>query len=280
MAYAAITDGYERRVEKNFEIPDNAATPVHGTTYLASLGYKESWKDIDAGTTVLASKQSYGNVLSTAGAILDQEYRDESDLKLDSYVNVHLWGRFTSSLSLETWNAEISARARNFTEWRVSDTLTANLTSKTSIGFLVGVAQQNYYNNPLLASPLLPQYEAQGMWSPTRTLSFRAAAGYRDTGIDYVAGINAGAFASYCTLDAVYLIWRDLQLKAGLKFEERHLADDQDLQREWDYRVAVNYELNSFSGLSFLYTSQQWDSKVPSNNLNEKIFQSSFNVRF
>jgi hypothetical protein len=279
-ALASFADGYQRRVSRNFDIPLDAATPVPETILLGTIGYRHTWKNYEAGINFTASAENFGNVRSLAGAVLDQQFRNERDLFLDGFLNIQLNSYLRSNLVVQTFDIEYQLRSRNYNQWRVADTITADLTSKTSIGFLVGLREQNTYNDPAIHLGLLGEYAGLLTWRPTQLLSFNATVGYRDFGVDYVQGIFAGGFSPYYSLDASYLIWRDLRFDTRVQFEKRYLAGNFDVENVLTYRAALTYELSAYAGLSFLANSQQWLSRLPTNTFNETTFQTSLNLRF
>jgi hypothetical protein len=279
-ALVSFADGYQRRVSRNFDIPLDAATPVPETILLGSVGYRHTWSNYEAGISFTASAENFGNIRSLAGAFLNQQFRNENDLLLDGFFNIQLNSYLRSNLVVQAFDIEYQLRVRNYNQWRIADTITADLTSKTSIGFLIGVREQNVYNDPTIHLGLLGEYAGLLSWRPTQRLSFNATVGYRDFGVDYVQGIYAGGFSPYYALDASYLIWHNLRFDTRVQFEKRYLAGNFDIENVLTYRAALTYELNSYAGVSFLANSQQWLARLPSNTFNETTFQTSLNVRF
>jgi hypothetical protein len=279
-ALASFADGYQRRISRNFDIPLDAATPVPETILLGSVGYRHGWKNYEAGINFTASAENFGNVRSLSGAVLNQQFRNEKDLLLDGFFNIQLNSYLRSNLVVQASDIEYQLRLRNYNQWRVADTITADLTSKTSIGFLIGLREQNTYNDPAIHLGLLGEYAGLLTWRPTQLLTFNATVGYRDFGVDYVQGIFAGGFSPYYSLDASYLIWRDLRFDTRVQFEKRYLAGNFDVENVLTYRAALTYELSTYAGVSFLANSQQWLSRLPSNTFNETTFQTSLNLRF
>jgi hypothetical protein len=279
-ALASFSDGYQRRISRNFDIPINAATPVPEVIFLGNLGYRHTWDNYEAGITFTASAENFGNVRSLAGTFLNQQFRNEKDLLLDSFFNTQLGSHVRSNLVVQASDVEYQLQIRNFNQWRVADTITVDLTSKTSVGFLIGLREQNLYNNPAIHLGLLGEYAGLFTWSPSRLLSFNATVGYRDFGVDYVQGIFAGGFAPYYSLDASYLLWHNLRFDTRVQFEKRYLPGNFDVENILTYRAALTYELSRYAGVSFLANTQQWLSRQPSNTFNETTFQTSLNLRF
>jgi hypothetical protein len=277
---ASYSDGYQRRMSRNFDIPTNAANPVHELIFLASLGFKQVWRNYEAGVTVTSSAERFDDVMSTSGFLLDQTFRNENDLLLDSFFNYNLTSRIRSNFVFQGFDIAYKDSPRNFREWRAAETVTVDLTSKTSIGVLVALRQQDLYNQPGYNANLLAEYEAKIEWKPTQTISFRAKAGYHDLGVDYVAGVFSGGFAPYYSLDANYLIWRNLNFFNSVNFETRHLTLNSEIDDVWIYKSVLTYELSSYAGVSLLYNYQEWSSQVQSSNFKENIFQTSLNLRF
>jgi hypothetical protein len=279
-ALASFSDGYQRRISRNFDIPVNAATPVPEQILLGSLGYRYSWANYEAGLNFTASAENFRDVRSVSGTILDQQFRNERDLLLDSFFNIQLSSHLRSNLVLQASDIEYQLQTRNFTQWRIANTITADLTSKTSVGVLVALKEQNLYNNPAVHLGLLGEYAGLLTWRPTQLLSFNGTAGYRDYGVDYVQGIFAGGFAPYYSLDASYSLWHNLRLDTGVQFEKRYLPGRADIENILNYKAALTYELSRYAGVSFLANTQQWLSRQPTNTFNETTFQTSLNLRF
>jgi hypothetical protein len=279
-AQISFSDGYQRRISRNFDIPINAASPVPETVLLGILSYVKTWTNYEFGTKIIGSQERFSDVLSTSGSLLDQHFRNENDFLTDTYLTTQLTSRLRSILSFQTADIGYQLQTRNYTQWRVADTIIADLTSKTSIGFLAAIKDQDVYNVPGLNLTSLMEYETFVSWNPTQTLSVVVKGGYRDLGIDYVTGIFAGGFAQRGSFEASYYIWRDLRFDTKLDFEKRFLVNNADVQNILTYRASLNYELSSYAGLSFLANSQQWLSRQPFNTFNETTFQTAFNLRF
>jgi hypothetical protein len=276
----SVSDGYERRTFRNFDIPSNAATPVPELILIGTTGFKTISKYFEVGANLSYSAEQFGDVQSLQGFWLDQQFRNERDLLFDSYITWQIFKYLRSNFVVQAGDIEYKLQTRNYDQWRVADALTVDLTSKTSIGVLFGLREQYLYNDPLVHLGLLAEYELQAEWRPTQLLTLRAAAGYRDLGVDYVQGIYAGGFAPHASFALNYFIRRDLQFSTSLTYEKRYLAGDADVENLWNYQAAITYELSSYAGLSFLYNLQQWNSRDPLNTFNENIFQSSLRIRF
>lgn len=279
-AGASVSDGYQRRVSINFDIPSNAASPVPELILLGYAGVKQIGPNFEAGATVTYSQEQFSDVYSITHTLLDQQFRNEQDLLFDSFFNIQIYARVRSSLVFQAADIEYKLQSRNFDQWRLADTITLDVTPQTSFGVLVEVREQYLYNNPAVQLGLLMEYEAQLEWHPNPLLIVRVIGGYHDLGIDYVTGIYAGGFAPHYGFDARYSIWNNLQLGAGVDFEKRYLVGNADVEDVTSYKAIISYELSSYAGLSFLFNNLEWNSRLPNNSFNETIFQSSLNLRF
>lgn len=278
---ASIADGYQRRVSSNYDIPSNAAEPVHQQILRGSVGYRKSWQHVDTGVTVTAAQQTYDNIRSTSGFIIDQSSHSGNDLSLDAFLNVRFSQRIHSNLSFSTSASDVRDERRNADLWRLADTITVNLTSKTSFGFLVAVSEQDYYNNPQSQVVPLGQYEAWLQWSPMQRLILTARGGYQDLGVNFERGYTGGGVGRYGSIDLSYLIRRDLQFVSGLRYDNAQLSGAQGVQDIIAGRAALTYELTQNVGLSFLYMLQKMDSSSTHfTSYDESVFQSSLNIRF
>jgi hypothetical protein len=277
-ANASVFDGVQRRILTNFDIPTNAAAPIPELILLGSVGYQHAWQNIATGASVTASQESFSDVRSTSGTILNQTYRNENDLLLNSFFNVQLSSRIKSSLTFQATDVEYQEQTRSFTQWRVAETITADLTSKTSIGVLAGLQKYNLYNVPDATQlGILPEYQVFLAWRPTQLLSFEARGGYKELGISYVLGYMGGTDSDFA-FNATYLIWRDLQLKSGVEYERRFLTGN--TEDILNYKAALNYQISRNASITLLYELQRWNSNIPIDSFNENIFQSSLNIRF
>jgi hypothetical protein len=278
----AFTDGYERRTSSNHDIPTDAAAPIHGQTMLASAGYTKTWNGFAAGVTVTAGRNTYDDVRSTGGALLDQTFRDETDLSVMSFLSIPLTGRIRSDVAFSATHSEVREQDRDSDQWRFSDNTNIELTSKTSAGFLVAVREQDYYNNPLIAVTPLAEYEGLLRWSPIQRMTLIARGGYHDLGVNYTTGILGGGGAGrYGSLDLSYLIRRDLQLLSSFSYEKMVAGGNQGNQNALSGRAVINYELSSYAGISFLYTYQRLDAtSAQFTSYDENIVQTSLNLRF
>lgn len=278
---ASVADGYERRVSSNYNIQPGAAEPVHYQNLLGSVGYRKSWANSDAGVTLSTTRQTFDDIRSTSGAILDQTYRNEDDLALDTFFNFRLSNRIQSNITFRTSSSDVHDQTRNADQWRLADTTTINFTSKTSFGWLVAVSEQDYYNNPQARVTPLGEYELFLQWSPVQRLSFTARGGYHDLGVNFERGIQGGGVGRYGSLDLTYLIRRDLQFVSSVRYENMHLSGDQGIQDYITGRAALTYEINQHAGLSFLYALQKMETSSPHfTPYDENIFQSTLNIRF
>jgi hypothetical protein len=280
---SSFADGYQRRISDNHDIPANAAAPVHYQTLLDSLAYTKFWENVSAGATLTASHATYDDVKSISGAILDQTFRDENDFALQAFLNAQLSQHINSNLTFFAGHSDVRDQSRNSDQWRLSNTTTVDLTSKTSIGFLAGVKEQDYYNNPLLGPPRpLYQYEALLRWSPVQTLIFTGRGGYHDLDVDFTKGILGGGVGRYGSLDFTYLISRNLQLTSGLRYEKSVLSGNQVELTTVAGRAGLIYEFSSHAGLSFVYTLEKLDATNPAQfaPYDENVFQASLNLRF
>jgi len=106
LANASMSDGVQRRMITNFDIPTNADAPIPELILLASLGYQHLWQNYAAGATVTVSQERFGDVRSTSGTILDQTYRDEKDLLLDTFFNIQLTSRLKSTTTFQASDFE------------------------------------------------------------------------------------------------------------------------------------------------------------------------------
>ena len=131
---ASVADGYERRVSSNYEIPSDAAEPVHQQSLLGSVAYLKSWGHLDTGATLTATHQAFDDIKSISGAILDQTYRNEDDLALRTFLNLQLSPRIQSNVTFAATASRIGDQARDSDQWSLSDTSTVTLTSKTTPG--------------------------------------------------------------------------------------------------------------------------------------------------
>jgi hypothetical protein len=282
---ASFADGYERRASSNYEIPFNAAEPVHQQSLLGSVGYTKSWGHWDTGVALSATHQTFDDVKSTSGAILDQTYRNEDDLALRTFLNLQISPRIQSNVTFSATAARIRDRARDSDQWTLSDTSTVTLTSKTSAGFRVSVSEQDYYNNPLIPVRPLYAYEAFIEWSPIQRLTFTVRGGYQDLGVDYVKGLPGGGFGQSGSLDVQYLIRRNIQLSSTLSYDKYFFSGGNGIRDTLTERAALTYEVSAYAGLSFLYLFQKTTaSTVPSSvqtmPYDEQVFQTSLNLRF
>ncbi len=278
---ATILDGYEGRVSTNHEIPSDAASPVHQQVFTESIGYRKSWKKVDAGANLTLTRKRFDDVLSTTGAFLNQTDRNEDVTSFDVFLDVQHLKRIRSNLTFETAHTKIRDRLRSVDTWRLADKITVDLTSKTSVSFLAGVREQDYYNNPDAQIRPLVEYEATLRWSPTRTLILTAKGGYNDTGVDFTEGIESGGVSRHGSLEMTYRIRRDLQLIAGVSYDKTHLSDDQGVLTSFGSRAALTYELSSHAGLSFLYTFDKFESTDDElTSYDESVFLTSLNLRF
>jgi hypothetical protein len=280
---SSFADGYQRRVFDNHDIPINAAAPVHYQTLLDSVAYNKFWETVSAGAVLSFTRQTFDDVKSLSGTVLDQTFRDENDFALKTFLNVQLSQHINSNLTFFAGHSDVRDQLRNSNQWNLSNTTTFDLTSKTSIGFLAGVREQDYYNNPLLSPPRpLYQYEALLRWSPVQTLIFTGRVGYHDLDVDFTKGILAGGVGRYGSLDFAYLISRNLQLTSGLRYEKSVLSASQGELTTVAGRAGLIYEFSSHAGLSFLYTLQKLDATNPAQfaPYDESVFQASLNLRF
>jgi hypothetical protein len=275
---ASIANGYQRRTGINLEIPANAASPVPQTIALANLGYKKAWKYYEAGVNMTASQETFQNIRSTSGDIIDQTYRNATRTIVDAFFNIQPSSHLKSALTAQASNVEYKAKARNDDTWRVAETITYDMTAQTSVGVSGGLSQQDVYNNPSANVGLLADYQGLLQWRPTQRLGFEAIAGYKDLGINYTYGYSGG-FAHRYSLGATYLIWRNLQLKGGIDFQKNFLPSAQ-FENIWNYRADVIYEISANVGVSLLLRKQQWDCTNEAKNFNENIIQTSLDLRF
>ena len=280
-ASASFEDGFERRTLTNFLIPTDAASPVPETIFAGGLTYKKFWENSDAGVTLIASEENYGNIRSIAGAPINQEQYDEKDLLINSYFNTQFSSHLRSQLLVQ--GADISYRdpTLNYTGWRVADTVTADLTSKTGVGMTVGLKEQYFYNNnPPTNTGLLAEYQGNMFWHPTDLLSFQLVGGYRDLGVNYVQGIYGG-YAPSLSLYTSYLIWRNLKFDAGINFQENYLPGNPHIEDLLNCTSTLTYEFSAYMGASLQFISQQWLTR-PNNtySFNEDVFQFSLHLRY
>ena len=279
---ASLSDGYQQNISTNHDIQTNAAAPVHYQAFLGSFGYSKSWDNNGAGVTLTTSRQTFDDVKSVTGTTLDQTFRNETDFTLETFLNIQVAPRIQSNLTFSVGKSEVRDRSRDSDQWKFSDTTTFRLTSKTSIGFLAAVSEQEFYNNPQLPVSPLGQYEMSLKWSPIQLLTFTAKGGYHDLGVNFTSGILSGGIGRYGSLDASYLIWRNLQLTSSLSYEKQAVsgATQSDLST-FEGRAALTYEFSSNAGVSFLYTFQKFDSNSSQfTNYNDNVFQTSLNLRF
>jgi len=280
-ASAAVEDGYERRTLTNFLIPSDAAGPVPETILVGSLTYKKNWENSDAGVTLVASEENYGNIRSLAGAPINQQQDDEKDLLINSYFNMQFSSHLRSQLLVQ--GADISYRdpTLNYTGWRVADTVTADVTSKTGVSVLAGLREQYFYNNnPSTNTGLLAEYQGSMFWHPTDLVSIQFVGGYKDLGVNYVQGIYGG-YAPSLSLYATYLIWRNLKFDAGINLQKNYLPGNPHIEDLLYCTSTMTYEFNSYLGASLQFSSQQWLTR-PNNSIsfNEDIIQFSLNLRY
>lgn len=277
---ASIADGYERRASSNHDIPTDAAEPVHNHAVQGSLGYRKSWKNVAAGTTLMALRQTYDDVKLENGAVDDQSFRNANEFSLDSYVNLQISRHIQSDLRLSAQNSIVAMEERSSNRWKLSDTIKVDLTSKTGIGFSASAREEDYYNNPDAQVRPLYEYEAFLRWSPIHRLMFTARGGYRDLGVDFSRGISGGE-GRYSSLELEYLIWRNLQLSSSVTYEKDNLPADQGSQTSVAGRVGLTYELGSHAGLSFVYAKQKLDAtSAQFTSYDENVFQMSLNLRY
>jgi hypothetical protein len=279
-AYGAYAYGEQRRVSQNFEIPSDAASPVPEEILLGSVGYSKEWGRIQAGASVTVSSESFANIQSVSGAIIDQKLRNEQDLFVNSYASVQITPFVTSVFWVQGLNSEFGLATLDYSEFRVVNTTNVAVTSKVDIGVLLGIREQDVYNNPAIHLGPLAEYELQANWRPTPLLSFRLIAGYHDLGVDYITGVFAGGFASYYSFDVSYWLRRNIGLQAGVAFEKRYLAGNVDIENILYYKAGLTYDFNTNVGISLLFSSQQWSSRLPIDTFNESIVESSLNFRF
>jgi hypothetical protein len=280
-ANASIVDGYERRASSNHDIPTDAAEPVHYHAFQGGLGYRKSWKYIEAGATLTASRQTYDDVRLEDGTIYDQSFRNESDFLLETYANLQISKHIQSNLRASAQKSIVSEEVRSSDRWKLSDTIKIDLTSKTSIGFTAGVREEDYYNDPDAQARLLYEYEAFIRWSPIRRLKFTARGGYRDLGVDFTKGITEGGKGRYASLGVEYLIWRNLQLSSNVTYEKDHLSADQGDQTTVTGQAALTYEISPHAGVSFQYNLEHFDASSPDfTSYDKNVFLASFNYRF
>jgi hypothetical protein len=281
MAKTSIVDGYEQRTSSNHDIPTNAAEPVHYHSLQGSLGYRKSWKSIEAVTTLTASRQTYDDVKLENGGIDDQSFRNTSDFSLETYVNLQISKHIQSDLRVSAQKSVISMDIRSSDRWKLSDTIKVDLTSKTSIGFTAGVREEDYYNDPNAQMRLLYDYEAYLRWSPIHRLIFTARGGYRDLGVDFTKGITGGGEGRYGSLEFEYLIWRNLQLTSNLSYEKDHLSADQGVQTSITGQAGLTYEISPHAGVSLLYNLEHFDaSSADFTSYDKNVFLGTFNFRF
>jgi hypothetical protein len=277
----SFSDGYERRTSSNHDIPTDAAAPVHEQIMFATAGYTKSWDAFTAGAMVSAGRSTYDDVRSVSGTLLDQSFRDETDLSVITFLSVRLSAHIQNELAFSVSHSELRDKLRDSDQWRLSDNINIDLTSKTGAGFLIAVREQDYYNNPQLAVTPLAEYEGLLRWSPIARMTFTARGGYHDLGVNYITGYSGGGAGRYGSLDLSYLIRRNLQLVSGVSYEKMVMGGTQGTQDAISGRAALNYELSSYAGISFLYTFQKLDaSSAQFASYDENILQTSLNLRF
>lgn len=279
-AYAAVADGYERRISQNFQIPFNASTPVHEQVYLTSVGYNtQISNDVQAGFYVKASAENYDHIFSVSGTYQDQSYRNENDLIVYGWLNWDINSRISSTLSVQAFNSSFEERTLDFNQAEITDTITAAITSKLKLSVMAGVTGVDNYNNPAVSFGPLMEYNSQIAWNPTARLAFRVIGGYRDLGLDYIAGIEGG-YGYYGAFDMSYLIWRNLSLQAGVAYEKRYQPGSFIPDKILQMRSVLTYEINSHTSVSLLAGQQDWNSPYPINTFNETLVEFSLNIRF
>ncbi len=279
-AYLSYADGYQRRISQNFDIPTNAATPVHEEAYLAAVGYSKIWGSVQAGVNLTGSTENYDHIYTLSGTYIPQSSRNENDVILNAYLNWNINSVLSSYLSVQAFSSSFEQASLNYNQVEISQAVTAAITSKLNLSFLIGVREQDPYNNPLIHLGSLMKYDTQLTWNPTQRMSFRLTGGYSDLGLDAIAGIYAGGFAQHCSFDASYLIWRNLALQAGVGYEKRYLAGSGDVEGLLQIRSALTYEFSSHVGMSLLMGRQESTSNSALYNFDESIVQSSLNIRF
>jgi hypothetical protein len=288
LASVSFVDGYERRTTSDHDVWNNPAalipaTPVHQQALLTSIGYRKSWQSIDIGATLMASRQTYDDVRAIPSGVVPQTQRDEKDLALETFLNIRLSQRIQSYLAATVGSSDVRDQTRSSDQWRLSDATTFNITSKTSVGFLVAVREQDYYNNLTLPTRPLYEYEISLSWSPTQRGMLTARGGYHDLGVNYTTGYLAGGGEGwYGSVDLRYQIWRNLLFASSFNYEKAEITGGQGDLASIAAQANLTYEFSSHAGVSILYTLQKLGSNSPEQFIpyNENVFQTSLNLRF